>query len=55
MIAADFLGRVLEKLPYKAHTVLTDKGGLFTLQPHQWFPDGHSFDHICRAFGVEHR
>ncbi|WP_345111694.1 IS481 family transposase [Hymenobacter algoricola] len=55
MLAADFLRRVLEKLPYKAHTVLTDNGVQFTLQPHQWFPGGHSFDRICRAFGVEHR
>jgi hypothetical protein len=26
LIAADFLRRVLEKLPYKVHTVLTDTG-----------------------------
>jgi len=24
-------------------------------QRHQWFPGGHSFARICRAFGVEHR
>ena len=35
MVAADFLRRVLEKLPYKVHTVLTDNGVPFTLQPHQ--------------------
>lgn len=55
MVAADFLRRVLEKLLYKVHAVLTDNGAQFTLQPHQWFPGGHSFDRICRAFGVEHR
>jgi hypothetical protein len=55
MIAANFLRRVLEKLPYKAHTVLTDNGVQFTLQPPQWFAGGHRFDRICRAFGVEHR
>ena len=55
MVAADFLRQVLEKLPYKAHTVLTDNGVQFTLQPHQWFPGGHIFARICRAFGVEHR
>jgi transposase InsO family protein len=55
MVAADFLRRVLEKLPYKAHTVLTDNGVQFALQPHQWFPGGHRFARICRAFGVEHR
>lgn len=55
MVAADLLRRVLEKLPYKAHTVLTDNGVEFTPQPHQFFPGGHSFDRVCRAFGVEHR
>ena len=55
MIAADFLRRVLEKLPYKAPTVLTDNGVQFTLPPPQWFAGGHRFDRICRAFGVEHR
>ncbi len=55
ILAADFLCRVLEKLPYEAHSVLTDSGVQFTLQPHQWFLGGHSFARICRAFGVEHR
>ena len=55
MLAADFLHRMLEKLPYKAHTVLTDQGVQFTLQPHQWFPGGHRLALIGRAFGVEHR
>ncbi|WP_310396164.1 hypothetical protein [Hymenobacter sp.] len=27
----------------------------FTLQLHQWFPGGHGFARIRRAFGVEHR
>ena len=55
MVAADFRRRVLEKLPYKARTVLTDNGVQFTLQPRQWFAGGHRFARICRAFGVEHR
>ena len=55
MVAADFLRRGLEKLPYKAHTVLTNNGVQFTLQPHQFFPGGHSFARICRAFSVKHR
>jgi len=38
MVAADLLRRVLEKLPYKVHPVLTDNGVQFTLQPHQFFP-----------------
>ena len=55
MVAADFLRRVLERLPYKAPTVLTDNGVQFTLQPHQCFPGGHSFDRVGHEFDVEHR
>ena len=47
LVAADFLRRVVEKLPYKAHTVLTDNGAQFTLQPRQRFPGGHRFDRTC--------
>jgi transposase InsO family protein len=55
VVAAEFLQRVLEKLPYRVHTVLTDNGVPFTPQPQQHLPGGHSFDRVCRAFGVEHR
>ncbi len=55
MVAAGFLRRVLEKLPYKAHIVLTDNGVQFTAQAHQLLPGGHSFDRVCREYGVEHR
>jgi transposase-like protein len=55
VVAAEFLRRVLDQLPYKVHTVLTDNGVQFTPQAHQWLPGGHSFDRICRQYGVEHR
>ena len=55
VVAAEFLRRVLDKLPYRVHTVLTDNGVHFTPQPHQFLPGGHSFDRICREYGVEHR
>lgn len=55
MIAADFLRRVLEKLPYKAHKVLTDNGVQFTAQPPQLLPGGQSFDRMRAGYGVEHR
>lgn len=55
VVAAEFLRRVLDKLPYKVHTVLTDNGVQFTPQAHQFLPGGHSFDRICREYGVEHR
>jgi transposase InsO family protein len=51
----EFLRRVLEKLPYKVHTVLTDNDVQFTLQPHQFFPGGHSVDRVCRESGVAPR
>ncbi|NVO86285.1 transposase family protein [Hymenobacter sp. P5252] len=37
------------------HTVLTDNGVQFIPQPHQFLPGGHSFDRICREYGLEHR
>ena len=55
VVAAEFLRRVLDKLPDKVPTVLTDNGVQFTPQPHQFLPGGHSFDRICREYGVEHR
>ena len=55
VVAAEFLRRVLDKLPCKGHTVLTDNGVQFTPQAHQFLPGGHSFDRICREYGVEHR
>lgn len=55
LLAAGFLRRVLDKLPYKVHKVLTDNGVQFTAQPHQLLPGGHSFDRVCAEYGVEHR
>lgn len=54
MAAADFLRRVLVKLPYAAHTVLTDNGIQFTPQAHQLLLGGHSCDRVCREYGLEH-
>ena len=55
VVAAEFLRRVLDKLPYRVHTVLTDNGVQFTPQAHQLPPGGHSFDRVCHEYGVEHR
>ena len=46
---------MLDKLPYRAHTVLTDNGVQFTPQQHQFLPGGHSFNRVCWEYGVEHR
>ena len=48
VVAAGFLRRVLDRLPYKVHPVLTDNGVQFTPQAHQFLPGGHRFGRICR-------
>jgi transposase InsO family protein len=58
--ASAFLERVIEVIPYKIHTVLTDNGIQFTFP--RRYADGptarymtHMFDMRCRENGVEHR
>jgi len=67
-IAADFLRRLIERLPYHVHTVLTDNGFQFSaphggwsvaeirtmLACHQPFR-AHAFDLACAQHGIEHR
>jgi transposase InsO family protein len=67
-IAADFLRRLIERVPYHIHTVLTDNGFQFTaphgswsvaeiqamLARHQSFR-AHAFDLACAQHGIEHR
>jgi transposase InsO family protein len=57
VVAAEFLRRVLDQLPYpyKVATVLTDKGVPFTPPAHQWRAGGHRFARVCRDEGVAHR
>lgn len=59
-LAADFLRRVLSKLPYQVHKILTDNGiqfGNMPHQPHALRPRGgpHIFGRVCDQHGVEHR
>jgi transposase-like protein len=58
--AAAFLMALIEAVPYKIHTVLTDNGIQFTFPPR--YADGptaryitHMFDMRCRENGIEHR
>src|SRR5205823_2502551 len=67
-IAADFLRRLIERVPYTIHTVLTDNGFQFTpphggwtvaeiqqrLAAHQPFR-AHAFDFACAQLRIEHR
>lgn len=58
--ASAFLEALIETVPYKIHTVLTDNGIQFTFPPR--YGDGptatymtHMFDMRCRENGIEHR
>ena len=55
VVAAEFLRRVLDKLPCELHTVLTDNGVQFTPQAHQFLPGRYRFGRICREYGMGHR
>jgi transposase InsO family protein len=58
--ASAFLTALIETVPYKIHTVLTDNGIQFTFPPR--YADGptarymtHMFDMRCKENGIEHR
>jgi Integrase core domain len=58
--ASTFLTALVDAVPYKIHTVLTDNGIQFTFPPR--YADGptaryvkHMFDMRCRENGIEHR
>ncbi|MDQ0513194.1 transposase-like protein [Angulomicrobium amanitiforme] len=58
--ASAFLMALIEAVPYRIHTVLTDNGIQFTFPPR--YADGptaryitHMFDMRCRENGIEHR
>ncbi|SMF27215.1 Integrase core domain-containing protein [Tistlia consotensis] len=59
-IAAGFLEALLEAVPYRVHTVLTDNGVQFCDSPrHRSGPTAryrvHMFDRVCREHGIDHR
>jgi transposase InsO family protein len=56
--AWEFLEAVLEAVPYKIHTILTDNGIQFCEQPRNRntpYSRPMRFDMICAANGIEHR
>ncbi len=56
--AWEFLETVLEAVPYKIHTILTDNGIQFAEQPRNRdkpYSRPMRFDLICAANGIEHR
>src|SRR5215210_9050921 len=55
MEAAQFLRDLIEAVPYRIHTVLTDNGVQFTRRKQDIWDSGHIFDRVCDEHGIEHR
>ena len=55
LIAAQFLRNLVEAVPYKLRTVLTDNGIQFTNRRQDQLAGGHIFDRVCDQHGIEHR
>jgi len=53
--AADFLQRVLEKLPYEVHTILTDRGIQFKPWAPHFLPGEPSFDDVCQTYRAKRK
>ena len=52
--AAEFLERLIQKVTYKIHTILTDNGVQFTnLAKNRKAPE-HIFDRICKENEIDH-
>jgi len=55
MEAAQFLRELVEAVPYRIHTVLTDNGIQFTTRSRGIYDGWHIFDRVCDENGIEHR
>lgn len=55
MAAAQFLRDLIEAVPYRIHTVLTDNGVQFTNRSRDRSAFHHIFDRVCEENGIEHR
>jgi transposase InsO family protein len=55
MEAAQFLRDLIEAVPYRVHTVLTDNGIQFTTRARDVYDGDHIFDRVCDEHGIEHR
>jgi transposase InsO family protein len=55
MEAAQFLRDLIEAVPYRIHTVLTDDGVQFTPRRQDIHDSRHIFDRVCDEHGIEHR
>ena len=55
MVAAQFLRNLIEAVPYKIHTILTDNGIQFTNRKQDTSAFEHVFDRVCREHEIDHR
>src|ERR671912_1060109 len=55
MEAAQFLRELVEAVPYRIHTVLTDNGIQFTARKQDIWDGRHVFGRVCDEHGIEHR
>lgn len=55
MEAADFLRELIQAVPYRIHTVLTDNGVQFTARKQDIWDSEHIFDRVCDEHDIEHR
>ena len=55
MEAAQSLRDLIDAVPYRVHTVLTDNGVLFTPRKQDIWGSRHIFDRVCDAHEIEHR
>jgi IS30 family transposase len=55
MEAARFLRGLVEAVPYRVHTVLTDNCVRFAPRGQEIWDSRHIFDRVCEEHGVEHR
>ena len=54
-IAAEFLKELIEKVPYRIETVLTDNGSQFTNRIKDQYAFKHIFDRVCQEHKIRHR
>ena len=53
--ACAFLRRLIKRVPYRIHTILTDNGSQFAKQATMKGKNKLEFDTICEAHGIDHR
>ncbi len=53
--ATEFLKNLIEKVPYKIHTILTDNGVQFTNQTRNHRALPYIFDRVCEKNGIEYK